>query len=83
MSKIIETREISDWEILSDDGWHPITHIHKTVKYDVWELKTETHSLKCADDHLVITSNRCQMFVKNLSVGDKIITDKELKKLFL
>ena len=69
MGKIIDTKEIYDWEILSDDGWHDITHIHKTVKYDVWELITDTHALKCADDHIVISGSGYQVFIKDLVVG--------------
>ena len=81
MGKIIETKNISDWEILSDDGWHDITHIHKTVKYDVWELKTETHKLKCADDHIVIDINRYQRYVKDFIIGDQIITDSGIESV--
>lgn len=75
MGKIIETKDISDWEILSDDGWHDITHIHKTVKYDVWELITDTHTLKGADEHIVINGDGIQVYMKDLMIGDTIKTD--------
>ena len=31
--KFVDSVELSDWEIETDSGWQPITHIHKTVPY--------------------------------------------------
>jgi len=87
MAEVIETHDIDDWEILSDDGWHDLTHIHKTIPYDVWSLKTDTHELMCADEHIVIRYDGSEVYVMDLCVGDKLKTDNgiecvvEVKKL--
>lgn len=73
--KIIETFQIDDYEIMTEGGWQPITHAHKTVPYDIWILKTKNFKLECADEHLVIDENMRPVFVKDLKIGDKIITE--------
>lgn len=79
--KFVESYNIDDWEIETEDGWKPITSIHKTIKYDVWELKTEFHELRCADDHIVIVEGFQQKFVKDLDINDKVITVNGLEKV--
>lgn len=76
--KIVKTFDISDFEILTDDGYVDINSLHETVPYDVWELKTKTCSLKCADNHIVFNHIMEEVFVKDLSVGDAIQTENGL-----
>jgi hypothetical protein len=65
-----------EWEIETDTGWQPISHIHKTIKYQEWRLVLENgHELICADDHIVFTENLKEVFVKDLSIGDFVLTD--------
>jgi len=79
--KFIESFEIDEWEVETEEGFKPISHIHKTIEYDVWEIKTKNHKLKCADDHIVINKKLKQVFVKNLKIGDKIITNTGIEKV--
>ncbi len=73
--KFVDSLDVTDWEVLSDDGWHDVTAVHKTVEYDVWRLILEDNfSLECADTHIVIDSNKSQKFVKDLNIGDQILT---------
>lgn len=72
--KFLETFDVSDWEIETDSGWQPIKHIGKTIEYEVWEVKTETFSIKCADNHILFDNEFKEMYAKELSVGDKIMT---------
>lgn len=73
--KFIDTIDIEDYEILTDDGWKDIICIGKTVPYSIYELKTEKHELKSADTHIVFDENMNQVFVKDLNPGDKIQTE--------
>lgn len=79
--KFIETIDINDYEVLTDNGWADIASISKTVPYQVWEVKTETHSLKCADNHIVFDEDMNEVFVKDLHVGQKIATDAGFEKV--
>lgn len=79
--KFIESYELDDWEIETEDGWKDITHLHKTIKYEVWELQTLTHSLKCADNHIVMVEGFKEKFVKDLTNNDNVITDTGLEKV--
>ena len=72
--KFIESFSVDDWEIETEDGWKDITHVHKTIKYDVWKIKTKSFELKCADEHIVFTDYLQQIFVKDLKLGDWIYT---------
>ena len=62
------------WEIETDTGFKPISKIYKTIEYEKYILKTENELLECADLHKVFTDNYEEVFVKDLSVGDKVIT---------
>lgn len=77
--KFIESRKVEDFEIWTDEGWVDIQEVHKTVKFDVWSVKTDNFELQCADEHIVIGENRIQIYVKDLKVGDKIITENGLE----
>lgn len=56
-------------------GWSPIKRTLKTVKFEVYELKTETKTLRCADEHIVIGSLGQELYVKDLKSGDILKTD--------
>ena len=62
------------WEIETDTGFKPISKIYKTIEYEKYILKTENEFLECADLHKVFTDNYEEVFVKDLSAGDRIIT---------
>lgn len=79
--KFIQSFDVSDYEILTDTGWKDVKAIHKTVKYDVWILRTENHVLECADDHIVFDEDWNEVFVKNLNPGQMILTDDGLEKV--
>jgi hypothetical protein len=73
--KFIETYEVANVEILSDTGWQPLSHLHKTIKYDVWVIETETGlTLDGADTHILFDENFNQVFMQDLTPGDFIKT---------
>ena len=73
--KFVESFNIEDYNILTDDGFKPCKAIHKTIKYDIWNLITKNYELQCADNHIVFDENYNQIFVKDLKPGDKIQTE--------
>ena len=58
--KIIQSLRLEDYEIYTEDGWKDLTEVHKTRKFEVWELKLETRTLKCADEHIVVLEDGFQ-----------------------
>jgi len=72
--KFVDTKKISDYEILTDGGFKDVIALHKTIPYDVYNLVLEFKELKCADFHIVFLENDSQIFVKDLNIGDKIKT---------
>lgn len=81
MAKILETHNLSDYEIWTDTGWEEINAVHKTVEYQVWEIHTKDFFLKCADEHIVFDENYKEIFVKDLKEGDKILTERGPQKI--
>lgn len=64
--KFIESFEVDDYEIETDTGWESLSHIHKTILFDVWRVETEQGNiLECADDHILMDEAYNQVFVKN------------------
>lgn len=73
--KFINTWNIEDFEILTDDGFVDIKSLHETVPYIKYHIETFNGlTLDCADDHIVFDENMNEVFVKNLHNEDKIMT---------
>ena len=72
--KFVSSKNISDYEILTDDGFKDVIALHKTIEYDVYNLVLDNKELKCADFHIVFLDNDEQIFIKDLNIGDKIKT---------
>jgi hypothetical protein len=75
MKKFIQSKVIENVEVLTDSGWVDVVAIHKTIPYLIFEIKTDSFSLKCADKHILFDSKMREIFVENLTVGDNIITE--------
>lgn len=78
LKKITNTIKISDYEVLTDTGWVDIEALHETIPYEVYHLKlSDGKELKCADNHIVFTSEMAEIFVKDLSTGDRIMVEDD------
>lgn len=64
--KFIDSIELDEWEIESDTGWVPVTHIHKTIEYDEWIIRTNNSELICADTHILFDENLNEIYAKDL-----------------
>lgn len=61
--KFIESFDVSDWEIETEDGFVDINQIQKTIQYEVYEIVLDNAtSLKCADTHILIDENYNEVF---------------------
>lgn len=74
-TKFIEQLAVDGWSVKTDTGFEKITGSNKTIDYQVWEVITEKHRLRCADDHILFGSDYSEKFVKDLNVNDSVITD--------
>lgn len=64
--KFIDTINVSGWEVLSDDGWHDISHINKTIAYEVYRIRLANgFVIECADTHIFIDSEGGEVFAKD------------------
>lgn len=85
MDKFIDTIETDDWQVETDSGWSDIKAIGKTIKFDEWVIKTENNEITCADTHIIFNNNMDEIYVKDLKIGNKIITKngiEEIKELY-
>jgi archaellum biogenesis ATPase FlaH len=76
--KFEETFSVNDWDILTDTGFKSIKGVSKTIPYEVWEINTAFHSLRCADTHIVFDDCFDEVYVKDLNTDsrfDKIQTE--------
>lgn len=73
--KFINTCDIEDFQILTDDGFVDIKSLHETIPYIKYHIETFNGlTLDCADNHIVFDENMNEIFVKNLRNEDKIMT---------
>lgn len=81
IKKFTKSYNISDYEVLTDTGFEDILQIHETIPYILWKLETENFLLECADNHIVFDSEFNEIYVKNLSIGDEILTKNGLETI--
>jgi len=74
--KFTDVVELDDeWEIETDTGWQPLTHVNQTVEYEVWYLTLANGmTIECADNHIVYLETGQEIFVKHLAIGDMLTT---------
>jgi hypothetical protein len=72
--KFISSKTITDYEILTEDGFKDVIALHKTIPYEMYNLILENKELKCADFHIVFLESGEEIFVKNLVPGDRVKT---------
>ena len=72
--KFTDSIELDGWEIETDYGFVPATHIHQTVEYEIYRVTLSNGlTLECADTHILIDGNREEVFAMD-SLGRTIIT---------
>lgn len=79
--KFINSKLLEDLEVLTDTGWVSLSYVHMTKPYEIFEIKTESFKLKCADEHIVFNVDMNEVYVKNLKIGDKIFTENGLEEI--
>lgn len=79
--KFTESFTVDDWEILTPNGYVDVKTVHETIDFEVWEIKTTNHFLKCADKHIVIKDGVVERYVKDIKVGDLIDTVDGLEEV--
>lgn len=80
--KFIKSTLLNDIEVLTDSGWVDVNAIHKTIEYKEWTIQTEKClELICADTHIVFNDLGEEIFVKDLMIGDLIMTINGLEEV--
>jgi len=80
--KFKEVFDVNDWEVETEDGFKPIVASGKTILYDVWMLKLENSlSIKCADSHIVINDKNEEIYIKDLSKSEYLLTKRGKSKV--
>lgn len=80
--KFIDIINIKNWQVLSiNNQFTDILTINKTVKYLEYQITSESgKKLKCADNHIIITSDDEEIFAKDC-LGKYVITDSGIEKI--
>lgn len=80
--KIVETLDLEGIEIKTDTGYKPLSNIHLTQIYDQWDIELENGmKLSGADNHILFKEGLEEVFIKDLKVGDFILTEDGLQKI--
>lgn len=73
--KFSESADLSGWSVFDGGKMAPAKAVHRTVPYAVWEVRTESHCLKCADFHFLFYEDGCRVLACELQKGDRILVD--------
>ena len=74
--KFIESIDISDYQVETDEGFVDIVAIHTTVPYVKYIINTDDGlCLECADKHILFKIGHEEVYAEDIDVGDEIITE--------
>lgn len=83
--KFIREYPVEDYEIYSEDGWHDILTVYKTIPYKKYIVKTENFSLSGADTHIIFYESEPEIleeiYLKDVCIGMKIMTETGLEEV--
>ena len=72
-TKLIHSYPVDGIKIYTDTGFKPVSHIHMTKKFDVYEVTCDNGvKLSCADTHILFDENMNQVYARDLHPGDHI-----------
>lgn len=67
--------------ILSDSGFVPLTATHIKKKYKLYNIKTKDFEINCADEHMIYTKFGYSKFVKDMEIGEPLVTKNGVQKI--
>lgn len=74
--KTIESYDVDNFEILTDTGFKPLSHIMLSKPFEQYIIKLENgYELNCADEHILFDTNYNEIYVKELKINDYVQTD--------
>lgn len=80
--KFVHSQKVRGWKINGSCGWAPLTYIHKTVPYEVWNIEFENgNHVRCADNHIFIGLFDHEIFAKHLYPGIMIKSKEGITKV--
>lgn len=80
--KLVESYDINNISIHTDTGWKPLSFVHLTKPFQMYNITLEGgYHLTCADTHIVFDRYMNEVFVKDLKIGDLVMTKEGPKKL--
>lgn len=76
--KIVKTVDVDDLSVLTDTGYHKVTHLHLTQPYTVYDIEFAdgTH-IECADNHILYKpthNDKTKVYVKALRPGEQVVS---------
>ncbi len=80
MKKFINTYDIDDYQVYTDQGYIDIETLMETVEYELYQVTLETKIIKCADKHILINELDEEVYAID-SIDHKIKTDNGLEKV--
>jgi len=74
--KILSSYKTENLKVWSDSGFVNVPEIHTTQPYKIYRIETENgFYLECADRHIIFKQDYSEVFIKDLKIGDKILTE--------
>lgn len=75
IKKFVEEIDCFGIEVMTDSGWQPVISSNKTIEYEVYALELSNGmTLECADNHILFDEWYDEVFVKDLRIGDLVVT---------
>lgn len=77
MRKFKHIKEVENWEVLTPNGYKPVSKAMLTEPYDEYKLTTVSDkTLHAADDHIVILEDGSECFMRDLESGMRVKCEK-------
>lgn len=80
--KFTEINYTDGWEVLTNNGFEEFQGVGKTIEYQCYEVNFDDgNSIIGADTHIFIKSDHTNVFLKDLKIGEEIISSSGTSKV--
>ena len=75
-------KKITEWEVLSPDGWSNFDFVKQTISNKLYNIKLENNiEIKCTGNHKLYDKNNKEILAQKININDILITKTGLFKV--
>jgi hypothetical protein len=81
MGELVESKQLNNYQVLTDTGYEDVKAIHKTIPYKIYTICTKEFRLECSFNHILYDENMEEVFASEILIGELIKTENGFQEI--